>query len=345
MDMTNDEIYLKDLLIKLLDYKAFLLKKKLVIIIISLIFCVSSILYVSFLDKKYNAELTFVIEQEGGNTLGSMSGIASQFGIDVGGESNTFSQGNIIELLKSRGVIISALMQRAKVDGKDDLLIEHYLEINNIKEKWNRDNFEGISFHNQHTYLHDSITGVLWPIIISEHLTIDLQSNEANIITLSYLSLNQEFAKAFVKSLISQMSKMYISHQTAQAYNTLSFLQDRSDSVFTELEIAEEEFAKVQDVNQRIIRARGRLKELQLRRKVEVLNTMHLEIMKNLEFSKMKLLNNTPIINIIDEPILPLVDNQMSKIIVALIGFLLGAFLSICYFIFGKLFQDALINS
>ena len=33
--MNNDEIYLKDLLIKLLDYKAFLLKKKFVIIIIS----------------------------------------------------------------------------------------------------------------------------------------------------------------------------------------------------------------------------------------------------------------------------------------------------------------------
>ena len=59
---------------------------------------------------------------------------------------------------------------------------------------------------------------------------------------------------------------------------------------------------EIKDINQRIIKASGRLKELQLMRKVEVLNTMYLEIVKNLELSKLTLLNNTPIINIIDEP-------------------------------------------
>ena len=73
-----------------------------------------------------------------------------------------------------------------------------------------------------------------------------------------------------------------------------------------ELEIAEEEFAKVKDINQRIVKASGRLKELQLMRNVEVLNTMYLEIVKNLELSKLTLLNQTPIIQIIDKPILPL---------------------------------------
>jgi hypothetical protein len=65
-------------------------------------------------DIKYNAELTVVVEgeQSGGN-LGSMSGIASQFGFDIGGSSSTtFSQNNILELLKSRGVVEAALMQK-----------------------------------------------------------------------------------------------------------------------------------------------------------------------------------------------------------------------------------------
>ena len=78
------------------------------------------------------------------------------------------------------------------------------------------------------------------------------------------------------------MSRMYISYQTKQSTNTISFLQNRADSVFVELEKAEQEFARVKDINQRIIKASGRLKELQLMRNVEVLNTMYLELVKNI---------------------------------------------------------------
>ena len=143
-------------------------------------------------------------------------------------------------------------------------------------------------------------------------------------------------------NLIEQMSEMYISHQTAQTNNTLDFLSSRSDSVFMELEIAEEEFAKVKDINQRIVKASGRLKELQLMRNVEVLNTMYLEIVKNLEISKLTLLNQTPIIQIIDKPILPLEVKENSKILLGLLAAFLGGFLSLTFFVFRKLFKDAL---
>ena len=173
-------------------------------------------------------------------------------------------------------------------------------------------------------------------------MSIELQSNEANIVNLSYTSIDQEFAKQFVEILIDEMSKMYIKHQTAQAENTLDFLQERSDSVFKELELAEEEFAKMKDLNQRIIKASGRLKELQLMRRVEVLSTMYLEIVKNLELSKITLLNQTPIIHIIDKPILPLTIDKTSKLLAGMLGGFLGGFLSVCFFIFNKLFKDAL---
>ena len=77
-------------------------------------------------------------------------------------------------------------------------------------------------------------------------------------------------------------------------------------------------------------------------REVEVLNTMYLEIVKNLEISKMTLLNQTPIINIIDKPILPLEEEKLSKTMAGILGGFLGGFLSFCFFIFGKLFKDAL---
>ena len=76
---------------------------------------------------------------------------------------------------------------------------------------------------------------------------ISIFSCNKHVISLSYVSLEQEFAKQFVENLINEMSIMYIDHQTAQANHTLDFLQDRADSVFAELEVAEQDFARVKD--------------------------------------------------------------------------------------------------
>ena len=342
-----EDIQLKEVLIKWSEYKEYLLKKKFIIIGFSFLFFVIGFAYVFTSEIKYNAELTFVVEEDGrGSSLGGMSGIASQFGLDIGSAArSTFSQNNILELLKSRGVIESTLMQSARVNSKDALLIEHYREINKIKQSWfEDDDSEDVSFHNDLSYIHDSISGNIWKCIIENKLFVGLQSDEANIIKLSYQSLDDEFAKEFVETLIDEMSKMYTSHQTAQANNTLSFLQNRADSVFSELLIVEEEFARMKDINQRIVKASGRLKELQLMRRVEVLNTMYLEIIKNLELSKITLLDQTPIINIIDTPKLPLDKENISNILAGIIGGFLGGFLSLCYFIFRKLFKDALVE-
>ena len=345
MESYNDEIQLKDILIKLSEYKTYLLEKKFTIITISGFFFILGVAFAISADKKYTAELTFIVEGEhSGGSLGAMSGIASQFGFDLGGSSSTtFSQSNILELLKSRGVVEATLLQSSRIERKNDLLIEHYLKVNKIKESWERnEDFTPVSFNDKLTHTHDSISGGIWRNIIKDKLVVELQSDEANIISLSYTSVNDEFAKEFVEALIEQMSKMYVVHQTAQAKNTLDFLQNRADSVFEELEIAEEDFAKVKDINKRIVKASGRLKELQLMRTVEVLNTMYLEIVKNLELSKITLLNQTPIIQIIDKPILPLKEDKKSKTVLGLLGAFLGGFLSVCFFIFRKLFKDAL---
>jgi len=346
MEQYNEEIQLKDILIKLSDYKTYLFNKKFIIIAVSGLFFVLGIVFAIFSDSKYTAELTFVVEdqQQGGGALGAMSGMASQFGFDIGGSSSTtFSQNNILEFLKSRGVVEATLMQNRKVNKKEDLLIEHYLHLNKIKYFWKADrDLTPISFHGILSQDNDSVSGDVWKSIIEDKLAVELQSDEANIINLSYTSVNDEFAKMFVETLIEQMSKMYISHQTAQTNNTLDFLSSRADSVFLELEIAEEEFAKVKDINQRIVKASGRLKEMRLMRNVEVLNTMYLEIVKNLEISKLTLLNQTPIIQIIDKPILPLKEEIKSITALGLLGLFLGGFLSLVFFIFRKLFKDAL---
>jgi uncharacterized protein involved in exopolysaccharide biosynthesis len=345
MSNKQEEIQLKEIFLKIGE-----LKKEVYSYIFQIICFIILIVSISAVstyirDAKYKSELTFVVEdKQQSSPLSSMTGLASQFGLDMFSNSNsTFSQKNIMELLKSRGVISKALMQTAYINNKQDLFIHHYLTIYNLTEEWNNDNkLKNLNFNDRLTVTHDSITALIWDNIIENDLFVNIKNDETDIIYLSFYCKNELFAKLFSESLIYEMSRMYISYQTKQSSNTIEFLQNRADSVFLELQVSEQEFARIKDINQRIIKASGRLKELQLMRNVEVLNTMYLELVKNLEISKMTLLNQTPIIQVIDKPILPLENTKISIALVMMISFVLALLLSILYIVLRKLVNDSL---
>ena len=101
------------------------------------------------------------------------------------------------------------------------------------------------------------------------------------------------------------MSNMYSEYQTEKTRFSLRNLQNRSDSIFNELQQAERNLATIRDRNTRVITSSGRLDEIKYMREVG-LNFMYIELVKNREILKMTLLEDTPIIQIVDYPVLPL---------------------------------------
>ena len=337
----NKEIELRDIVITLKEIKQELISRSFKIGLIVFVFTLTAVLFNISQESRYKAELSFVVEDKQKSTpLSSVSGLASQFGFDFFSSSNsTFSQANIMELLKSRGVISKTLLR----PNANDLFIHNYISMYNLDSDWkNNKDLERISFKNNIEVKHDSIITMVWEKIIEDDISVEIRNDETDIIYLSFKSLDERFAKLFSENLIDEMSSMYIEYQTKQSTNTIDFLQNRADSVFNELEKAEEEFARVKDINQRIIKASGRLKELQLMRNVEVLNTMYLELVKNIEVSKLTLLNQTPIIQVIDRPTLPLEDTKLSAVLVFVISFVLSFLISVFYFVFRKMIADSL---
>lgn len=337
----NKEIEIRDIIITLKEIKQELISRSFKIGLFVFLFSLTAVLINFFQDSRFKAELSFVVEDKQKSTpLSSVSGLASQFGFDFFSSSNTtFSQANIMELLKSRGVISKTLL---RLNNKN-LFIQNYISMYNLDSDWkNNKDLEGITFKNQIDIKHDSIITMIWEKIIEDDISVEIKNDETDIIYLSFKSKEEKFAKLFSENLIDEMSSMYIEYQTKQSTNTIDFLQNRADSVFNELEKAEEEFARVKDINQRIIKASGRLKELQLMRSVEVLSTMYLELIKNIEISKLTLLNQTPIIQVIDRPTLPLEDTKLSTFLVFFISFVLSFLISVFYFVFRKMIVDSL---
>ena len=214
MKKYDNEIDLRDILIKISDYKNMLLRKKFTILTVSVIFSIVGFLFAYTSKSLYHAELTFSVESENSRGNSTLSGFSNQFGIDLGvNDVSSFSHNNIMEyILKSRNVIENTLMQEVIINNKKDLLIEHYLDVNKFKEEdWNDgEGFSGVSFHEPNTYIHDSIMNGVFSNIVKNNLSIDLKSDEANIVSLVYTSVNEEFALKFVQVLINETKKLYI---------------------------------------------------------------------------------------------------------------------------------------
>ena len=78
----EDQIEAKDLIKKIQNYLNYFYIKKYFILLFSLAFAMLISLINEIRDETFTANLTFIVEEEGpANSLGSMSSIASQFGI------------------------------------------------------------------------------------------------------------------------------------------------------------------------------------------------------------------------------------------------------------------------
>ena len=345
----DDEIRLKDVILKLQALKGELFSRWRVIFIISSLFAIIGVSYAIKKQVTYKAELNFVVEDNstGSGALGKYSGLASQFGFDLGlGTSTTFSEGNIHELLTSRRVVEEALLSKVNINGNDELLINYYIEFNEYRDEWTESmpEIKDLIFANDSsgfTLAKNSILGLVWKNLINENLQIEL-GNESNIITVICQSKDEQFAKFLVEALVNEVSDYYTHTQTAKARHTLDFIQNRADSVLNELKLAELSYARHKDSNFGVMRAEGLLDELRLKREVEILNVMYGEIIKNLEISKVTLLNQKPLINIIDSPRLPLEVVRLSKLKGLLLFGLLGATLASMYVVITNIIRDVL---
>ena len=334
--MNDNEATLKDVFLTIRDYKNELKRKLVLIISVVILFSLIGYIYSINQEDKYVATLSFIVEgDEDGLNLSSLGGMASQFGLDFGGGgSSSFSQQNVIELLKSRKIVEESLKKEYTISGKRYSLLEHYIINNNIIEDSSEIKFDGI--------YNDSITNIVWRQIIDNKLEVLYQNDEANILNLNYSSVSSQFAKYFTESLIDEMTGMYSSYQTEKIRFSLNNLKSRSDSVFSELQRSERNLARIKDRNTRVITASGRLDEIRYMRQVQVLNTMYLELIKNTEIVRMSLLNETPIIQIVDTPILPLFTLKRSFIFWVTIFSFLGFSIISFIIIIRKLVKDTL---
>ena len=343
----NDEISLKELIQKIQEWIAYLKTQWKLIIGIAALGSIIGFTYASFQKPSYSATTTFVLEEDKGGGGGAMS-LASSFGFDLGGGGGgLFTSSNIIELMKSRLVVEKTLLNPVQIAGKEISLVEYYLLINKTREGWTKTpplakiNFPINADRSKFSLEQDSILYSISAGLTKNSLVITQKDKKVSIISLTVNTESELFSKLFCEQLLKETSDFYIETKSKKSRLNVDILQHQADSIRAELNGAITGVATASDNVYNLNPAFNVKRTPSTRRQVDVqANTAILtQLVAQLELSKVSLRKETPLVQLIDRPILPLQKERVSRLKSLITGGILAGFLIVLYLVFGRLYN------
>jgi hypothetical protein len=351
-NIDNDEISLKELIIKIKGWLVFLISKWKSIFIFGIIGGSIGLTIALFEKPTYKAVLTFAMEEDkgGGGGLSGALGLASSFGIDLGGGGGggAFAASNLAELMKSRLLVEKVLLEPIIINGKTISLAEYYIQINELREGWDKKpNLKNVQFlpnadRFNFTLQQDSILQQIHKSLIDpKKLSIMQKDKKVTILSIEVTSENELFSKIFCESIAKETSDFYIETKSKKSKINVNVLQRQTDSVRNALNGAitgvANEIDNVYNLNPafNIKGAPSKKKQIDVQANTAILTNLVVQ----LELAKITLRKETPLIQLIDRPILPLSKEKFGKLKSIILGGFLAGFLYILYLIFGRLYR------
>jgi uncharacterized protein involved in exopolysaccharide biosynthesis len=346
----SDEISLKELILKLQEWWSYLKGQWKLIILVSFIGSLLGLGYAFTQKPIYKAEFSFVLEDEkSGGGLGGALGLASQFGLDLGGGGGggIFAGDNLLELMKSRSMVQKALLSPISVNGKSQSLADYYISFREMRDGWEeKPQLANLSYSihadpSKFSRAQDSILMKIHEEIIKNFLTVAKIDKKLSILRVTVQIENENFSKAFTEALVSEVSQFYIETKTKKSAANVAILQHQTDSVRNQLNRAISGVAQSNDdvpnlnAARQILRSSGQQRQIDVQANTAILT----ELVKNLELSKLSLRKETPLIQVIDKPILPLPVEKFGKAKGILLGGFLAGFLVVIGLVGRRVFQ------
>jgi hypothetical protein len=349
----NDETSLKDIIFKIIEWFTFLKSKRRSIFFAAIIGGSIGLIAALFEKPTYKATLTFAMEEDkgGGGGLSGALGLASSFGVDLGGAGGggAFAATNLTELMKSRLIVEKVLLSPVIIKGEKISLAEYYLRFNGLRQLWKDKPFlKNIKFlpevdRTKFSIQQDSILKEIHKKLINKsNLNIMQKDKKVTILSIDVISGDEQFSKIFCESIAKETSDFYIETKSKKARINRDVLQRQVDSVRYELNTAITGVAAEADNVYNLNPAFNIRGTAAKKRQIDVQsNTAILtNLVVQLELAEIALRKETPLIQLIDSPMLPLAKENFGKLKSIIFGSILAVFLTILYLLLGKVFKN-----
>ena len=184
--------------------------------------------------------------------------------------------------------------------------------------------------------IQDSLLNTLIERVINKDLSIYKPDRRLSLFELNITMRDELLASKFCQRLLSTISEFYINTKTKRLRGNISRLQFLADSLQknsnSSIKNSAQSSLSLTDISPQYIQENI---QNTIDSREEILSTtIYTEVIKNLEITKLSLLQETPTIQLIDNPDTPLEDNKNEWYVGLLEGFGAGFMLSIVVLIF-----------
>ena len=308
--------------------------------------------YSIFKPVRYNAEITFSVEDSKSIGGGLLSSLGGSIGMDIGslaGSGNGVLSGdNVLSLLKSKSMMAQCLKTPYPIDNNTSstnaasdsnkqsaianyTIADRYADVYGLREKWTGNKKIGRAIYfgqpDQNVRLQDSLLKTIIKRIEEKELSVVKPDKKLSFFKIAINTKDELLSLLITKGIIKIATDFYVNAKVGRLRNNIERLEKRTDSISNLLNqqtySATEDARLLLNVNPADINAPV-YSEISQRDKM-VLTTIYAELMKNLEVSKAALIQETPTVQIVDQTGFPL-ERMETKWYE---GILLGAILSL----------------
>jgi hypothetical protein len=287
----------------------------------------------------YTARLSFIVEESkaGGGSIASA--LAGQFGFDIGsltGGNGILAGDNVLELLKSQSFIKKTLLTPYGDSTAKISLADRYADVYGWKESWKNSSEVGrqVNFPVNQTgfsRLEDSLLQRIMKRISEEELSIAKPDKKLGVFELTVSTRDELLSQVFCERLLKIATDFYVETKTRRLTNNILRLQRRADSLGGLLDRRTVSSAETErlllDVNPAYSSPVANA-EISSRNKL-IQSTVYAEVIKNLEISRTALVQETPTVQVVDHPELPLKKNRIKPLLALLAGMAIGCAIAI----------------
>ena len=344
---SGSNISFKEIWAVVCEYVAYLWSKKIIVIICGVSFGILGLVYSWVRKVDYTSTYIFSIEGGSGSGGSSFSSLSSLFGFG-GGSMGAFSGDNLVELMKTRAMVEKTLLR--EVPGMEEKMnfMEYCLLVDSARVKCGEEEKKpgvvtvcDVTFplgqeRKTFTRAQDSIL-MATACELAKNISVAKNDKKLSFVTFSFVYGDEDFSKRFADAFVDEVSSFYVDTKTALSRKNIASFQKQADSIRREYDMALSSRAYYADEN---VNAARQVVGVQIQKKqtdIQILGTAYAEMIKNIEVLKLDLAKESPLIQIIQEPILPLENNKMRKLKGLVGGGFLGGFLS-CLILCGVYF-------
>jgi len=281
----------------------------------------------------YIARTSFVVEESKMGSGSLASALAGSIGIDIGsltgGSSGVLAGDNVLALVKSHSLIRETLLTPYD-SAKGISLADRYMEVKGWKEKWAGSSKVGkLVKYPIHAValgrLEDSLLQKTIDNITEKDINISKPDKKLGFFELTVSMRDEKLSYLFNQRLLQATTMFYIETKTRRLSNNVKRLQAKADSLALALN---RKTYSAADANRLLLDANPVYAAPEVNAEITTRDkytqgTIYAEIIKNLEISKTALIQETPTIQVVDDPEIPLKTNKIKAPVAIAYGALL----------------------